>query len=139
MDNDSSQADDRLRRISQQKASSVCSEMSFSTALLSTEGHGLSFESLPLHDAILKRIFFDWPKAEVKISLSAFITKGQRAIPCVLSFESVTALECPRCNEWGLSNSILDTELTGNEFSIQMQSGDLIKVKAASYVFGPVC
>lgn len=95
----------------------------------------MSFESLPLHDALLEKIVFDWPKAKVKVSLSAFVTKGLIAVPYILSFESVTALECPRCNEWGPSNSILDAKSSGNEFTLQMQSGDVIKIKAASYVF----
>jgi hypothetical protein len=95
----------------------------------------LSFESLPLHDAILEKIVFDWPKAEVNVSLSAFVTKGQIAVPYLLSFESVTELECLRCNEWGASNSILDAKSSGNEFTLQMQSGDVLKIKAASYVF----
>ncbi|WP_031569669.1 hypothetical protein [Rheinheimera texasensis] len=95
----------------------------------------MSFDKLPLHDAVLKTIVVDWSSAEIILSVSAFVIKGEAAVHYLLSFSSVTMFECSRFNEWGASNSILDAKASGTEFTIQMQSGDVIKIKAASYVF----
>ncbi|MDZ7869380.1 MAG: hypothetical protein U5L02_09330 [Rheinheimera sp.] len=80
---------------------------------------------------MLKTIVVDWGNAE--IILSAFVIKGEAAVHYLLRFSSVTMFEGSRFNEWGASNSILDGRASGTEFTIQMQSGDVIKIKAASY------
>ena len=95
----------------------------------------MSFDNLPLHDAVLKTIVVDWGSAEIILSVSAFAIKGEAAVPYLLMFSSVTMFEGSRFNEWGASNSILDAKASGTEFTIQMQSGDVIKIKAASYAF----
>lgn len=95
----------------------------------------MSFDKLPLHDAVLKTIVVDWGSAEIILSVSAFVIKGEAAVHYLLRFSSVTMFEGSRFNEWGASNSILDAKASGTEFTIQMQSGDVIKIKAASYVF----
>jgi hypothetical protein len=95
----------------------------------------LSFDKLPLHDAVLKTIVVDWGSAEIILSVSAFVIKGEPATDYLLRFSSVTKFEGSRFNEWGASNSILDAKASGTEFTIQIQSGDVIKIKAASYVF----
>ena len=77
----------------------------------------------------------DWGSAEIILFVSAFVIKGEAAVPCLLKFSSVTMFEGFRFNEWGASNSILDAKASGTEFTIQMQSGDVIKIKAASYAF----
>ncbi len=95
----------------------------------------MSFDKLPLHDAVLKTIIVDWGCAEIILSVTAFVVKGDAAVPCILRFSSVTMFEGSQFNEWGASNSILDAKASGTEFTIQMQSGDVIKIKASSYAF----
>jgi len=97
----------------------------------------LSFDNLPLHDAVLKTIVVDWGSAEIILSVFAFVIKGEAAVPYLLKFSSVTMFEGSRFNEWGASNSILDAKASGTEFTIQMQSGDVIKIKAAGYLRYP--
>ena len=95
----------------------------------------MNFDNLPRHDAVLKTIVVDWGSAEIILSVSAFEVKTEAAVSYLLRFSSVTMFEGSRFNEWGASNSILDAKASGTEFTIQMQSGDVIKIKAASYAF----
>lgn len=95
----------------------------------------MSFDNLPLHDAVLKTIVVDWGSSEIILSVSAFVIKGEAAVPYLLRFSPVTMFEGSRFNEWGASNSILDAKASGTEFTVQMQSGDVIKINAAKYAF----
>lgn len=95
----------------------------------------MSFDNLPLHDAVLRTMVVDWGRAEIILSVSAFVMKGEEAVPYILKFSSVTMFEGSRFNEWGASNSIFDAKASGTEFMIQMQSGDIIKIKAASFAY----
>jgi hypothetical protein len=95
----------------------------------------LSFETLPLHDALLGRIEIDWDTALVRLDLQAFSEVAKPALPYYLLFRVVTDFRYSRLNEWGPSNSILEAKVVGDEYHIQMQSGDNICIKASSYEF----
>ncbi|WP_220719580.1 hypothetical protein [Agarivorans litoreus] len=97
----------------------------------------MSFETLPLHDALLGRIEIDWDTALVWLDLQAFSEVSESALPYCLLFRVVTDFRYSRINEWGPSNSILDAKMLGDEYHIQMQSGDSIFIKASGYEFRP--
>lgn len=82
------------------------------------------------HDWTLVNVVFEWAQASVAVVLNGPSSR------CVLSAEDVSLLEMPREEPWGRSvsvNSLLIDEMSdGDEQSleIEMQSGDVIRVKA---------
>jgi hypothetical protein len=95
----------------------------------------VNFEQLPLHDAILGLIDIDWDEAFVKLNLHVFIEITKPAEPYQLKFIGVTNFSCTRDNEWGPSNSVLEVNIVGDEYQLQMQSGDKILIKADAFEF----
>ena len=95
----------------------------------------MSFEKLPLHDAILQQITIDWENSVTTFNLLGFLKVSKPASPCSLKFNGVTDFRCPRNNDWGLSNLILDSSFMNGEYHIQMQSGDIISIEAKGYEF----
>ncbi|MBV1879319.1 MAG: hypothetical protein KUG79_16880 [Pseudomonadales bacterium] len=95
----------------------------------------MSFDKLPLHDALLGQIKIDWENSLVKLELQAFTELSKAASPHHLLFQGVTDFRCSRNNEWGPSNSVLEVNNIDCEYQIQMQSGDTISIKADGYEF----
>jgi hypothetical protein len=96
----------------------------------------LEFEKLPLHDASVLSISYDWEGKLVSVfgKRSDYATK--KSSPFKILFSNVKLLSIPRMEEWGPSDCILETaQLSISEFQIQMQSGDLIVVNAESFSF----
>lgn len=98
----------------------------------------MSFESLPLHDALIEKIIFDFESSTLTIELFVFLNTSTTASQHRITFKDVNDFRCPRKNEWGPSNSVLETKFSNNEYMIQMQSGDTIIVQASSYEFEQV-
>lgn len=92
----------------------------------------MEFEKLPLHDATLKDAAYDWGSMEAVFS-GTLVSK--KPIQFVLKFSSVSFLSIPHQNEWGPSSSINQLSGSKPDFSIQMQSGDIIRVKANGFTF----
>ncbi len=93
----------------------------------------MKFESLPLHDASLKTIQYEWASHEIVVygQLSS-----KEPTNFVLTFNSATFLGVPQKNEWGPSVSINELETDGKfVFYIHMQSGDIISIKANEYTY----
>lgn len=86
------------------------------------------FESEPLHDAIVGNINVLWSEQVVEIALHAFAYKGIDAQPFTLRFEEVIDVVIPLKFPWGPSNSINEATHAEGVFSLEMQSGDLIKI-----------
>ena len=94
-----------------------------------------------LHDAIVEDISVTWgERAIVRIRLlpnEAYI-KPRSTVK--IEGKQLRRLECPQENPWGPSNFVNDISETANasdEFTrieIEMQSGDVIVVEAASFV-----
>ena len=93
----------------------------------------MEFESLPLHDASLNKIQYDWEIHQLNIN-GILCSKSHSKFKLI--FESVSFVGIPHKYEWGESKSI--NELTTNGkgvFNINMQSGDIISVKAKKYSY----
>jgi hypothetical protein len=89
-----------------------------------------------LHDATLETVTFDWPTGVVEVRLrtaSGYV---------VLRAVAVERLSCPRLNPWGPSSSVNEVRASANAaggqvVELEMQSGDLITVEAASFTLKP--
>jgi hypothetical protein len=83
-----------------------------------------------LHDATLVTMCFDWEsrrlRCELRVASGADLTK--------LVFEGVRSVHVPCFHPWGKSNSVnsVDQIKKGDliEFSLEMQSGDVICILA---------
>jgi hypothetical protein len=96
----------------------------------------LEFENLPLHDASVLSINYEWETKLVSIVGERYNSSIQKTSIFKILFANVKLLSIPHTEEWGSSNSILETvKLNSSEYQIQMQSGDLIDIKAESFSF----
>lgn len=59
---------------------------------------------------------------------------GHVPIVCVLTFPGLSHLTLSRMQAWGPSACIHALTHEGDEYAIEMQSGDLIQIKAATAV-----
>lgn len=92
---------------------------------------GPNFDDLALHDATLTAIYFDWAAGTCSVRLSL-----PGAENCELKFSGVYELIVPRREPWGPSVSVNSSrEVGGNIFEIELQSGDILRVSADSWLF----
>lgn len=83
-----------------------------------------------LHDAILLGIHMLWDDGTCTLSIRHG-TLGN----LVMIFSAVSCLTLPREQKWGRSASIHSFTCAGDgEYEIDMQSGDLIRLRAAGVV-----
>ena len=91
----------------------------------------MSFDSLPLHDAVLAAIHIDWHAARCEMRL-----RPVGLPPHLLVFEGFTHIALPRRESWGPSSSVnAFAQPQEGLFDIALQSGDTIRVEAAQWVF----
>ncbi len=91
----------------------------------------MSFENLPLHDAVLAAAHISWEAARCDFRIYPV---GEKAHSLV--FEGFTKLEFPRNEPWGPSSSINSaTQPEATEFVIELQSGDLLRITAAKWSY----
>ncbi len=94
---------------------------------LKSQSHRL--DGAGLHDATLHTVTFDWKAAEATLKLLLM-----RGIPATLAFHGVTAMFLPRDQPWGPSSCINEAqELSVGTYQIELQSGDVLQFKAASW------
>lgn len=73
----------------------------------------------------------DWGTSEAR--LHVLLAGG---MPGTLTFHGITSLLIPKAQPWGPSNSINETKtLSGGQYAIEMQSGDVLEFKATSWSF----
>lgn len=90
----------------------------------------LDLASLDLHDATLASVVFDVQGARCIAEL--ITTAG----PAALRWTGVRDVLLPHEEPWGASQSILEARThPDGVFEIQMQSGDLIRVRARTCAF----
>jgi hypothetical protein len=86
-----------------------------------------------MHDWTLVAVLFEWETAQVTVSFSSHTGSP------VLVARSVVDLRITQSNEWGPSVSVnkvkgpFDTDNGLQSIEIEMQSGDIIKIIAASF------
>lgn len=91
-----------------------------------------------MHDWTLVSIFFDWAASHVILS---FKNSGSDLV--TIRADGASNLTVPQLNEWGPSVSVNEVRgpLKENDamqvLEIEMQSGDVIKVVATSFIFPP--
>jgi hypothetical protein len=90
----------------------------------------MSVASLPLHDASLLEACLNWSARELRIRLMGGPSlPGERQLVFRGVLFCSAELEAP----WGPSGSVLEVLTPGpGEWVLQMQSGDTIRVRAAS-------
>ena len=96
----------------------------------------MEFENLRLHDATVTSIDYKWEDKSVSVVGERYDFISKKVLEFRILFTSVKLLTIPHAEDWGPSNSILETtKLNEAEYQIQMQSGDLIVINAESFAF----
>ncbi len=96
------------------------------------------FEGLPLHDATLKSVHYNWDDSTVSLTFSVYTLELKSTISYQLIFEGCSDLHIPHLSEWGESSSV-NTHLMDNElYKIEMQSSDVIALKSKGFSFVPI-
>ena len=91
-----------------------------------------------MHDWTLVSILFEWKSGCVTLEF-----KTHRSNSAKLTANGVSELHVPRLNDWGPSASVngvlgpSDGPSGRREFEVEMQSGDRIRIVAASFNFPP--
>lgn len=94
-----------------------------------------NFEALPLHDALLRSVDVDWQEKRCTFQVLAFAKPRSDGTAHVLVFEGVTFLSMTRNEPWGPSSHVNCVSSVGPRFRLEMQSGDIIELTAASFAF----
>lgn len=94
-----------------------------------------SFDALPLHDAVLRSVEVDWEKKRCVLHVSAFMASHRTSTAHALSFEGVRLLSIPHNEPWGPSSCVNSVSASDGDFRIEMQSGDVIELSAATFTF----
>ena len=91
---------------------------------------GTLLEDIDLHDATLIAVSVTWDDGTCVVELQ-LETLGK----CVLTFSAVSHVTLPRVQSWGRSISINSFSVpSSGKYEIEMQSGDLIRIKAMDLV-----
>lgn len=95
------------------------------------------FDQLPLHDATLDSISYEWAAKSVCLKGKLWDSASNSIGEFHLKFLDVEELNLKQNRIWGESSQINKAwceEL--NHFNIEIQSGDIIFILAESFVFG---
>jgi hypothetical protein len=93
----------------------------------------MSFDTLPLHDAILATIYVSWESARCDLRFRPVGLQSH-----VLVFEGFTNIELPRRESWGPSASVNTVrQAESGLFELELQSGDTIRIEATHWSFRP--
>lgn len=93
----------------------------------------MNFEALQVHDAVLSAIYISWEADHCDLRVLPVGTTAH-----LLVFEGFTALEFPKQEPWGPSSSINSLrEPEQGQFEIELQSGDVLRVRARSWSYRP--
>jgi len=87
-----------------------------------------------LHDAVVHALSFDWQTRECIVTLSAFLSTGEPATACTITFREVSELRVPNHKPWGTSSEtfINSQRLEEGAYTLELQSGDEVVVTAQS-------
>ena len=96
----------------------------------------MNFNDLPLHDASLVSINYDWENKTASITGSFYNRVNGETQKFTLEFSETSSIEIPHKEEWGASSQINRVVLAqSTEFIIEMQSGDKISIAAQEFRF----
>ena len=96
----------------------------------------MRFDELPLHDATLTSITHKWESKEVCV-LGKYYSKELACVASFrLTFSLVQLLHVSHTEDWGPSSQINKMHrVRTDEFAIEMQSGDVITIRASRFDF----
>ncbi|HET8656195.1 MAG TPA: hypothetical protein VFL93_11815 [Longimicrobiaceae bacterium] len=94
-----------------------------------------AFARLPLHDALLDRIIIDWRAHTCVIEVRAFLARGEWAQTAELHFRGVSDVRVPHRAPWGESVSINSVGAESDDYVLEVQSGDEIRIRADAVEF----
>jgi hypothetical protein len=94
-----------------------------------------TFNALPLHDARIADVVVDWEQKQCRFQLSVFTRPGSSAKPYTLTFEGVTLFVMSHEQPWGSSLFVNSVSSSNGHFKVEMQSGDIIEIRATTCVF----
>jgi hypothetical protein len=91
----------------------------------------MTFAALPVHDATLTGVHFDWAKARCIFSVVPVGLDPHRLV-----FSGVSELHIPRHEPWGPSTSVNGIrENAPGIFEVELQSGDVLRIVASAWEF----
>ena len=93
------------------------------------------FPSLPLHDAILSEMRIDWAARTCVASVCASVVRGGNAHRHQITWRDVKSIMIPHEAPWGQSIFINEVRQQADSYTIEMQSGDVIRIVAGSFDF----
>ena len=89
------------------------------------------FNKWMLHDASIETFSIDWNNKTCQLSLNVFMNTGEDAVPCKILWKDLIEINIPSKSPWGQSAFVNSQRKNGeNEYLIEMQSGDEIKITA---------
>ena len=92
----------------------------------------------PLHDASLNSIEINWKNKTISINIGAFIKNSKAAEDSELLFTGVSFFEMPHFSPWGNSHYINSVNVKDDFYFVEMQSGDIIKIRADELEFNVI-
>ena len=96
----------------------------------------LKFAQLPLHDAVLGDVRVNWRERKCVADLSAFVDGlTKQAQDRRLTWSGVVEVVIPQRTPWGASIRVNAAREEEGWFVLEMQSGDCIRIAAASVAF----
>ena len=96
----------------------------------------VNFDALPLHDAVLKELRFDWATGVCVAELVAFTDGLQKpSRPAKLVWNKTGEVVVSRRSPWGSSVCVNCAREEVGWFVLEMQSGDMIRITAESFEF----
>ena len=91
----------------------------------------MEIDTLPLHDATLKAVEFDWAASTCTVYLATSALSN-----CALIFAEVSEVALPKKQPWGPSSSVnTATARDAGIYEIEMQSGDILRIAASNIAF----
>lgn len=96
------------------------------------------FEDLPLHDATLRSVHYNWGDNTVSLTFAVYVLELKSTTPYQLIFNGCSDLHIPRLSEWGESSSVNTLTMKNEQYQIEMQSGDVIALRSKGFSFVPI-
>lgn len=91
----------------------------------------LAFDDLPLHDSVIESVEIDPARRLVSIVVRTAGAIHKDPGTYRIDFDGARGAQIPLDQPWGPSASVLEQSLRGDRYEIQIQSGDLIVVRAS--------
>lgn len=93
----------------------------------------MSFDDLPLHDAVIKDINILYSESELSVQIRTSAAVHNDPGDYLLVFFGVSSIKLSLNREWGRSESILSHKQDNDCFSMKIQSGDELSIAASGY------